>query len=76
MLKLTNMEKCKRVIKYILMGLVMLVSLRYIPSQLIDGSELLTISFISSVSFAILDMASPSILISQKTIVDSNGESV
>lgn len=76
MLKLTNMEKCKRVIKYILMGLVMLVSLRYIPSQLIDGSELLTISFISSVSFAILDMASPSILISQKTIVDSNGESI
>ena len=70
------MEKCKRVIKYILMGLVMLVSLRYIPSQLIDGSELLTISFISSVSFAILDMASPSILISQKTIVDSNGESI
>tara|TARA_B100002019_G_C21157547_1_gene541529 strand:+ start:418 stop:630 length:213 start_codon:yes stop_codon:yes gene_type:complete len=68
MLKITNKEKCKRIIKYILMGLTMLVSLRYIPNQLLDNSELLTISFISSISFAILDMISPSILISQKTI--------
>ncbi len=68
MLKITNKEKCKRIIKYILMGLIMLVSLRYIPNQLLDNSELLTISFISSISFAILDMISPSILISQKTI--------
>ncbi len=68
MLKITNKEKCKRIIKYILMGLIMLVSLRYIPNQLLDNSELITISFISSISFAILDMISPSILISQKTI--------
>ena len=68
MLKITNKEKCKRIIKYILMGLTMLVSLRYIPNQLLDNSELLTISFILSISFAILDMISPSILISQKTI--------
>lgn len=68
MLKITNKEKCKRIIKYILMGLVILVSLRYVPTQLLDTSELLMISFISSISFAILDMVSPSILISQKTI--------
>ena len=71
MLKITNKEKCKRIIKYILTGLIMLVSLRYIPNQLLDNSELLTISFISSISFAILDMISPSILISQKTINNS-----
>ena len=70
MLKITNKEKCKRIIKYILMGLVILVSLRYVPAQLLDNSELLMISFISSISFAILDMLSPSILISQKTIKD------
>jgi|TARA_Y100000813_G_C24091722_1_gene318556 hypothetical protein len=70
MLKITNKEKCKRIIKYILMGLVILVSLRYVPTQLLDNSELLMISFISSISFAILDMLSPSILISQKTIKD------
>ena len=70
MLKITNKEKCKRIIKYILMGLVILVSLRYVPTQLLDTSELLMISFISSISFAILDMLSPSILISQKTIKD------
>lgn len=68
MLKITNKEKCKRIIKYILMGLVILVSIRYVPTQLLDTSELLMISFISSISFAILDMVSPSILISQKTI--------
>ena len=59
---------CKRIIKYILMCLIMLVSLRYIPNQLLNNSELLTLAFISAISFALLDMISPSILISQKTI--------
>tara|TARA_B100000900_G_C20469602_1_gene670791 strand:+ start:501 stop:719 length:219 start_codon:yes stop_codon:yes gene_type:complete len=72
MLKITDREKCKRIIKYILMSLVMLVSLRYIPNQLLNNNELLTISFIASISFAILDMISPSILISQKTINENN----
>ena len=72
MLKITDKEKCKRIIKYILMSLVMLVSLRYIPNQLLNNYELLTLSFISSISFAILDMISPSILISQKTINENN----
>ena len=72
MLKITDKEKCKRIIKYILMSLVMLVSLRYIPNQLLNNNELLTISFIASISFAILDMISPSILISQKTINENN----
>ncbi len=68
MLKITDKEKSKRIIKYILIGLVMIVSLRYIPSQLLDMYDLLTISSIASITFAILDMISPSILISQKTI--------
>jgi hypothetical protein len=68
MLKITNKEMCKRIIKYILMCLIMLVSLRYIPYQLLNNSELLSLSFISAISFAMLDMISPSILISQKTI--------
>ncbi len=72
MLKITDKEKCKRIIKYILMSLVMLVSLRYIPNQLLNNNELLTISFISSISFAVIDMISPSILISQKTINENN----
>ena len=68
MLKITNKEMSKRIIKYILMCLIMLVSLRYIPYQLLNNSELLSLSFISAISFAMLDMISPSILISQKTI--------
>ena len=69
MLVLTNTEKCKRIIKYILMGLVTMSSLRYVPNQLIDTITVLTISCIVSIAFAILDMVSPSILISQKTIL-------
>ena len=69
MLVLTNTEKCKRIVKYILMGLVTMSSLRYVPNQLIDTTTILTISCIVSISFAILDMVSPSILISQKTIL-------
>jgi len=69
MFVLTNTEKSKRIIKYILMGLITLSSLRYIPSQLIDTTTMLTISCIVSISFAILDMISPSILIKQKTVL-------
>ena len=66
MLKITDKEKCKRVIKYILMGLVMVVSLRYIPSEIIKMNEIIMISLVSSISFGLLDMISPSILIKQK----------
>ena len=44
MLVLTNTEKCKRIIKYILMGLVTMSSLRYVPNQLIDTITVLTIT--------------------------------
>ena len=61
MLKITNKEKCKRIIKYILMGFIILVAVRYIPNQPIETNEIIMIALTSSISFGMLDMVSPSI---------------
>ena len=59
-----NIEKSRRIIKYILMGLIILVAVRYIPTQPIETCETVMVALISSISFGILDMVSPSIKIS------------
>ena len=59
--KLNTLEKSKRIIKYILMGFIILVSVRYIPSQTIPTKEIIMIGLISSIAFAMLDMVSPSV---------------
>tara|TARA_E500000178_G_scaffold23634_1_gene21884 strand:+ start:956 stop:1168 length:213 start_codon:yes stop_codon:yes gene_type:complete len=56
-----HIEKSKRIIKYILMGFIILVAVRYIPTQTIDTKEIIMIALISSISFGMLDMVSPSI---------------
>ena len=61
--KLNTLEKSKRVIKYILMGFIILVSVRYIPTQPIATKEIIMIGLISSIAFAMLDMVSPSVKI-------------
>jgi hypothetical protein len=58
---LNKLEKSKRIIKYILMGFIILVAVRYIPNQPINTKEIIMIGLISSISFAMLDMVSPSI---------------
>ena len=57
---ITNEMKVKRGIKYVLMGLVVLVATRYIPDKPIETKEILMIGLVSSISFGILDMYSPS----------------
>ena len=59
--KLNKVEKSKRIIKYILMGFIILVAVRYIPNQPIQTKEIIMIGLISSIAFAMLDMVSPSI---------------
>ena len=59
--KLNKVEKSKRIIKYILMGFIILVAVRYIPNQPIETKEIIMIGLISSIAFAMLDMVSPSI---------------
>ncbi len=61
--KSSKLEKTKRLTKYILMGFIVLVAIRYIPSKTLDSKEILMIAFISSITFGILDMVSPSVKI-------------
>jgi len=61
MKSLDNNEYKKKIIKYLLFGLIVSASVRYIPSNLIDQKEIMMIGAIGSISFAILDMVSPSI---------------
>ena len=56
-----NIQKSRRIIKYILMGFIILVAVRYIPNQPIESNEIVMIALTSSISFAMLDMVSPSI---------------
>lgn len=60
---LNNNEYKKNLIKYLLFGLIVGLSVRYIPTNLINQKEIIMIGAIASISFAILDMISPSIQI-------------
>ena len=64
--ELNALEKSKRIIKYILMGFIILVAVRYIPTQPLMTQEIIIIGLISSISFAMLDMVCPSINVYQK----------
>jgi len=55
----------KRFLKYIIMGLIMFLSIRYIISKNIDNKEILLVSAVSSISFGLLDIFSPSIKINK-----------
>ncbi len=59
--KSNNLERSKRCMKYLLMGFIVLVAIRYVPTRTIETKEILMIGFISSISFAMLDMVSPTI---------------
>jgi len=59
-----NDDSKKKILKYFLFGLIIGITTRYIPSNTINNKELLMIAVIASVSFAIIDMISPSINVS------------
>ena len=59
----TNINKFQRLIKYILMGLVVIAAIKYVPTNCLQDKEILMIGAVSSISFAILDMVSPTIII-------------
>lgn len=56
-----NNLKLERIIKYVLMGLVVVMATRYIPDYVIPTKELIMIGATSSIAFAILDMVSPAV---------------
>ena len=58
-----DIESKKKIVKYLLFGLIISLSVRYIPSSTINNKEIIMIGAISSISFSIIDMISPSIKI-------------
>lgn len=62
-LRVQDPDRKKKLIKYLLFGLIIALSIRYIPTNQIDNREILMISLLASVSFGIIDMVSPSIII-------------
>ncbi len=61
----TNSNKLQKLTKYILIGLIVIIATRYIPDNTLKTKEIIMIGATSSISFAILDMVSPTIRISQ-----------
>ena len=58
---ISDNEKQKRVMKYVLQAFIVAVAIKYIPNIPLETHEIFTISIISAVVFAILDTFSPSI---------------
>ncbi len=63
MYKQQNQNITIKIIKYIIFALIISLSLKYIPSQNIDTNDIIMVSCISSITFASMDMLSPSIKI-------------
>ena len=68
----SNISKIQKIIKYILMGLFVILATKYIPDNQLHTKEIIMIGATSSISFAILDMISPTILIqsNKKVTID------
>ena len=48
------------IIKYILIGLITMVAIKYIPTTTLLNNDILMISFVVSISYAIIDIILPS----------------
>lgn len=68
----TNISKLRKLTKYILIGLIIILATKYIPDNKLQTKEILMISATSSISFAILDMISPSVSIQTQTQLEQN----
>lgn len=53
----------EKLIKYIIMGLVIIAATRYIPDKVLLPKELIMIGCTSAITFAIIDMVSPSVVV-------------
>jgi len=61
--KTIYINKSKKILKYTVLSLVAAISLKYIPVNKIEINEILMISSIISVTFAILDIINPNVKI-------------
>lgn len=63
--------RVERMIKYVLLGLIVVLATKYIPENKLPTKELLMIGATSTIAFAILDLVSPAVRVQQKD-VESN----
>lgn len=66
MYKQYNINTFHKIIKYLILGLTILLSFKYIPDlNMISSIDQIMISSIGSITFALLDMLSPTIYINE-----------
>ena len=58
--------RVERIIKYILLGLIVVLATRYIPEVKLPDKELIMIGATSTIAFAILDLVSPAVRVNKK----------
>jgi hypothetical protein len=56
----TQQNNIQKLVKYILIGLIVILATRFIPDTIIPDKELLMIGATASITFGIIDMISPS----------------
>jgi hypothetical protein len=62
-LSVQDSDRKKKLIKYLLFGIIIGMFVRYVPSNQINNKEILMIGALSSITFGIMDMIAPSIII-------------
>ena len=62
-LRVQDPDQKKKIIKYLLFGLIVGLSVRYVPTNQIKDKEILMIAALASITFGIIDMVSPSIVV-------------
>jgi hypothetical protein len=58
--------RVERMVKYMLLGLIVVLATRYIPENQLPTKELLMIGATSTIAFAILDLVSPAVRVQKK----------
>ncbi len=56
-----NIPSINKIIKYLLLGFLVVVYIRYIPEFLLSLKETIMIAALTSISYAIMDMVSPTV---------------
>lgn len=52
----------KKLCKYLVVGLVMALAINYVPEQKLKLKDIITLSLIAAVVYAVLDMYSPTLI--------------
>lgn len=65
-----NISVCQKIIKYITIGLIVMVATYYIPDVRLLTNEIIMIAATSSITYAILDMISPAIIINKSKSIN------